>query len=141
MMTRIQYIREVSGETFSRLPFSRAVIAGDIIFCSGEVGFVPGTADLVEGGIEAQTRQTLTNLSAVLEAAGSSLANVVKTLVFIADPADFAAFNSVYETFFASDRLPSRSTLVTGFVAPNVLVEIECVALRAGQERDPNRAG
>jgi 2-iminobutanoate/2-iminopropanoate deaminase len=138
-MTRIQHIREVSGETFSRLPFSRAVVAGDLVFCSGEIGFIPGTTDLVEGGIEAQTRQTLANLSAVLEAAGSSLAHVVKTLVFIAAPADFAAFNGVYKTYFDPERLPSRSTIVAGFVAPGVLVEVECVAVRAGQECDPNR--
>ena len=125
------HITDIAGRRASSLPLSPAVTACDLVFCAGQVGFRPGTTELVDGGIEEQTRQTLENLSSVLEAAGSSLNRVVKTLVFLADPSDFAAFNGVYRTFFAENRFPARSTLQAGFVAPGVLVEIECVALRA----------
>ena len=134
-MTQVQHIGDVQGRV-TRLPFSSAVVAGDYVYCSGEVGFAPGTTTLVDGGIEEQTRQALRNLGVALEAAGSSLANVIKTLVFISDEAAFPGFNRAYASFFPDGRYPARSTLVSGFVAPGVLVEIECVALRtASYER------
>lgn len=130
-MTRaIEHVREVGGRPPLPLPFSPAVIAGDLVYCSGQVGFRPGTAELVDDGIVEQTRQTMRNLSEILEAAGSSLDRVVKTLVFLATDDDFAAFNRTYAEFFPAERLPARSTVTTGFVAPGILVEIECVALR-----------
>jgi len=95
------------------------------------VGFLPGTSELVEGGIEAQTRQAMENLAALLEAAGSSLDRAVKTLAFLADAADFAAFNGTYASFFPAQRFPARSAVQTGFMAPGILIEIECIAVRS----------
>jgi 2-iminobutanoate/2-iminopropanoate deaminase len=115
----------------SALPLSPATVVGDLVFCAGQVGFRPGTAELVDGGIEAQTRQVMENLGRVLESAGTSLDRIVKTLVFLGDPGDFAAFNRVYQQFFENGRFPARSTVQTGFVVPGMLVEIECVAVRA----------
>lgn len=131
-MSDPQYVTEIAGRRrASSVPLSPAAIAGDLVFCAGQVGFLPGTSDLVDGGVEEQTRQTLENLSQVLEACGSGLDRVVKTLVFLADPADFPAFNGVYAQFFADGHFPARSTVQAGFVSPGVLVEIECVALRS----------
>jgi 2-iminobutanoate/2-iminopropanoate deaminase len=113
------------------LPFSPVVRCDNLLFCSGQVGFLPGTSTLVAGGIEEQTRQTMENLRANLERAGGSLERVVKVLVFLADAADFTAFNEVYAPYFPADRFPARSTLVAGFAGPDVLVEIECVAVRS----------
>ena len=112
------------------LPFSPVVATGDLVFCSGQVGFLPGTSQLVEGGIQAQTRQAMENLAALLEAAESSLDRVVKTLAFLADAADFAAFNATYASFFPA-QFPARSAVQTGFMAPGILVEIECIAVRS----------
>jgi len=128
------YVVEVAGRQASSVPLSPAVVVGGLVFCAGQVGFRPGSTELVEGGIEEQTRQTLENLSSVLAAAGSSLDRVVKTLVFLADPTDFAPFNRVYRQVFAEGRFPARSTVQAGFVSPGVLVEIECVALRGRNE-------
>jgi reactive intermediate/imine deaminase len=113
------------------LPFSPVVGYDNLLFCSGQVGYLPGTSTLVAGGIEQQTRQTMENLRANLERAGGSLERIVKVLVFLADAADFAAFNEVYASYFPAGRFPARSTLVAGFAAPEVLVEIECVAARS----------
>jgi 2-iminobutanoate/2-iminopropanoate deaminase len=126
----IDHIREIAGRPAPAVPLSPAVTTGELVFCAGQCGFHPGTVDLVDGGVEEQTRQTLRNLGQILEAAGSSLDRVVKTLVFLADPADFAAFNRVYADFFPEGKFPARSTVQTGFVSPGVLVEIECVAVR-----------
>ncbi len=113
------------------LPFSPVVATGNLVFCSGQVGFLPGTSELVQGGIEEQTRQAMENLAALLTATGSSLDRVVKTLAFLADSADFAAFNTTYASFFPARRYPARSAVQTGFMAPGILVEIECVAVRS----------
>ncbi len=110
-------------------PYSQAVRAGDLIFASGQVAIDPSTGKLIEGGVAEQTRQALKNLSAVLEAAGSSLAQVVKTTVFLTDMDDFAAMNSVYSEFFPTDP-PARSTVEVARLALGALVEIEAVALR-----------
>ena len=108
-------------------PYSQAIVANGFVFCAGQVGYLPGTRTVAEGGIQAQTRQTLTNLQAVLEAAGASLNNVVKTTVFISDINNFAAMNEVYATFFG-DKPPARST-VQVILPTGLLVEIEAVAL------------
>jgi len=110
-------------------PYSQAVRAGDFIFASGQVAIDPSTGKLIEGGVAEQTRQALKNLSAVLEAAGSSLAQVVKTTVFLTDMDDFAAMNSVYSEFFPTDP-PARSTVEVARLPLGALVEIEAVALR-----------
>jgi len=110
-------------------PYSQAVIAGDFIFTAGQLGIDPQSGELA-AGIEAQTRQALTNLSAVLEAAGSSLDRVVKATVFLAHMEDFMAMNTVYAEFFPLQP-PARSTVVVGEFPRGALVEIEVIALRA----------
>jgi len=109
-------------------PYSQAVIAGNLIFAAGQVGIDPQTGELAQG-IEAQTRQALTNLSAVLEAASSSLDRVVKATVFLAHMEDFAAMNAVYAEFFPLQP-PARSTVVVGQFPRGILVEIEVIALK-----------
>ncbi|MFQ6001996.1 MAG: RidA family protein [Anaerolineae bacterium] len=109
--------------------YSQAVIAGDFVFTAGQLGIDPQTGKLAEG-IEAQTRQALTNLSAVLEAAESSLAQVVKATVFLAHMEDFAAMNTVYAEFFPRQP-PARSTVEVARLPREALVEIEVIALKA----------
>lgn len=109
-------------------PYSQAVIAGDLIFTAGQLGIDPQTGKLAEG-IEAQTRQALTNLSAVLEAAESSLDRVVKATVFLAHMEDFPAMNTVYAEFFPLQP-PARSTVEVAQLPREALVEIEVIALK-----------
>ena len=111
--------------------FSSAVRAGDLLFLSGQVGVLPGTTDVVPGGVGAETRQTMENIRAVLEHAGSSLAEVVKCTVFLADIAEYSAMNEVYATYFPSDP-PARSTVAGSGLAFDARVEIECIALPGG---------
>ena len=109
-------------------PYSQAIAVGELVFCSGQIPLTPqGT--LVEDGIREQTRQVLTNLSGVLAAAGSSLAHVVKTTVFLADMNEFAAMNEVYSQFFPSAP-PARSTIQVARLPRDARVEIEAIALR-----------
>ena len=113
-------------------PYSQAVVVpvGDrrMVFCSGQIALDPGTGALVEGDVAAQTRQALENLSAVLAAAGASLANVVKTTIFLADMADFAAVNAIYGERFPAEP-PARSTVAAAGLPRNARVEIEAIAL------------
>jgi 2-iminobutanoate/2-iminopropanoate deaminase len=109
-------------------PYSQAVRIEDLVFTAGQIGLNPATMELVDGGIEAQTRQVLTNLKHVLEAAGSGLNYVIKTTVFLKDMADFAAMNAVYAEFFGENP-PARSTVAVASLPKGALVEIECVAL------------
>lgn len=111
-------------------PYSQAVKVGDFIYTAGQIPLEPQTGSLVEGGIEAQTRQAMENLSAVLEAAGSSLTQVVKTTIFVTDIKDFATVNQVYGSFF-SDRPPARSTVQVAALPLGAGVEIEAVAILA----------
>jgi 2-iminobutanoate/2-iminopropanoate deaminase len=108
-------------------PYSPAVRLGDLVFTAGQVGLDPAARKLVEGGIQAETRQALTNIRHLLEAAGSSLENVVKTTVFLRDIADFADFNAVYSEFFPGD-FPARTTIQAGALPAGASVEIEAVA-------------
>ena len=110
------------------LPFSSAVRVGDVLYLSGQIGNVPGTRDLVAGGVGAETRQTLENIRSVLEHTGSSLDRVFKCTVFLADIADYAAMNAVYAEIFG-DHLPARSTVAGSGLALGASVEIECMAL------------
>ena len=110
------------------LPFSSAVRVGDLLFLSGQIGNVPGTRQLADGGIAGQTRQVLENIKAVLVFAGSSLDRVVKCTVFLADIQDFAAMNAVYATYFPNDP-PARSTVAAKGLAGGARVEIECIAV------------
>ncbi len=110
-------------------PYSQGVVAsGPFLFAAGQVGLDPKTGKLAGEDIASQTRQALLNLKAVLEAGGTSLANVVKTTVFLADMKDFAAMNEVYREFFATDPAPARSCVQVAGLPLNALVEIEAVA-------------
>jgi reactive intermediate/imine deaminase len=130
MSTTIEHI-ELPSMRLTGAPLSSAVAAGDFVFLAGQVGFKPGTNELVEGGIGPQTRQAMENAAAVLEAAGSSLDRVVKVIVFLGDAADFQEFNREYATFFEEGRFPARTTVTAGFAAPGIGVEIVCVAVRS----------
>lgn len=108
-------------------PYSAGIKVGQFIYTAGQLGLDPVTNNLAEG-IEAQTRQALTNLSAILEAAGGSMANVVKTTVFLQNLNDFAAMNAVYATFFG-EKPPARSTVQVAALPKASLVEIEAIAI------------
>lgn len=113
-------------------PYSQAIVANGMVFCSGQVPLDPASGDLVGDGIEAQTHRVLHNLRAVLEAAGSGLDRVVKTTVFLQRMDDFAAMNRVYATYFAENP-PARSTVEVAKLPKGALVEIECIALVSGE--------
>jgi 2-iminobutanoate/2-iminopropanoate deaminase len=108
-------------------PYSQAIIAHGLVFTAGQVGLVPETGELVTGDVQAQTRQALTNLSAVLEQAGTSLANALKTTVFLQTMDDFAAMNATYAEFFSAPP-PARTTVAVAKLPKNALVEIEIIA-------------
>ncbi len=109
-------------------PYSQAVKAGGFVFLSGQGALDPASGQVVEGDVQAQTERVLQNLQAVLVAAGSSLAAVVKTTVFLADMNDFAAMNEVYGRFFSSDP-PARATVQAARLPKDVQVEIDLIAL------------
>lgn len=109
-------------------PYSQAVIANGLVFTSGQIPIDPATGQFVSGGIAEQTQQVLKNLTAVLEAAGTGLQQVVKTTVYLADMQDFTAMNEVYATFFGAEP-PARSTVQAARLPKDALVEIDVVAL------------
>jgi len=109
-------------------PYSVAIRAGAFVFASGQAGLNPATGELVPGGVEAETRQALTNLKNVLEAAGTDLSQAVKTTVFLKDMGDFTRMNGVYAEFFPADP-PARSTVAVAGLPKGASVEIEMVAL------------
>lgn len=108
-------------------PYSQGIVANGFVFCAGQVGLDPATAELVGGGIQGQTDRALKNLSAVLDAAGLTFADVVKTTCFLADIGDFAAFNEVYGRHFP-DPYPARSTFAVAALPKGALVEVEAIA-------------
>lgn len=108
-------------------PYSQAVQAGPFVYTSGQLPIDPSTGAFPEGGIKAQTRQSLLNVQAILEEAGLKMSNVVKTTVFLADMNDFAEMNSVYSEFFQAPY-PARSAVAVKTLPKNALVEIEVVA-------------
>jgi 2-iminobutanoate/2-iminopropanoate deaminase len=110
-------------------PYSQAIATDDLVFCAGQLGTDPGTGQLADG-VQAQAEQALRNLQAVLDAAGCTFADVVKTTCFLADINDFAAFNEVYARF-ASDPPPARSTFQVAALPKGGLVEIEAIAVRS----------
>ena len=109
-----------------KLPFSPAIRAGDYIFVSGQVGFADAEGREVKG-IEAQTKLCLENMKRVLEAAGSSLDDVVKVTVFLRNEEDFATLNEIYQSYFVKDK-PARSTVIAGLTLRSMLIEMECIA-------------
>jgi len=121
-------------------PYSAAIKVENFIYCSGQTGLNPATNELAEGGLEAQTHQVLTNLKNVLEAAGTDLAHVVKTTVFLKDMADFQKMNAIYGEYFTED-FPARSTIQVAALPKNGLVEIELVAYDASGEDDCDGSG
>jgi 2-iminobutanoate/2-iminopropanoate deaminase len=110
-------------------PYSQAIVTDDLVFCSGQVGLDPATGELVSGGVEAEAMRVIRNLEAVLDAAGCTLADVVKTTCFLADIADFQKFNAVYAGFWP-DPPPARSTFQVAALPRGAQVEIEAIAAR-----------
>jgi len=109
-------------------PYSQGVIANGFLYTAGQVSLDPATMNLVEGDVKAQTERVMQNLDAVLKEAGTSFSKVVKTTCFLADMADFAAFNEVYAKWFGDHR-PARSTVAVKTLPKNALVEVDLVAL------------
>lgn len=119
-----------SGEVFpDGLPLSEAVRVGDTLYLSGQVGIVPGTMNLVPGGMEGETRQTMENIKTTLEAHGYSMNDLVKCLVMLADVSQWATFNEIYKTYF-DEPYPARSAFGTNGLAIGAKVEVECIAVR-----------
>ena len=108
-------------------PYSQAIQVGNLVFSSGQIPIDPATGSFVEGGVKEQARQSLTNVKAILEEAGLTLDNVVKTTVFLADMNDFADVNAVYAEFFA-EPYPARSAVAVKTLPKGALVEIEVIA-------------
>ena len=113
-------------------PYSQAIQVGNLVYTSGQIPIDPATGTFVEGGIKEQTRQSLLNVKAILEEVGLTMANVVKTTVFMADMKDFADMNGVYAEFF-TEPFPARSAVAVKTLPKNALVEIEVVAEVLGQ--------
>lgn len=109
-------------------PYSQAIHIGNLVYTAGQVALDPATMELVPGGVEEQTRQVLANLTNVLDAAGTSMSNVVKTTVFLKTMDDFAKMNAIYAEVFGENP-PARTTVAVSGLPKNALVEIECVAL------------
>lgn len=110
------------------LPFSEATRVGNTLYLSGQIGNAPGTLELVPGGIEAETRQTLENIRAILERHGSSMDRVVKCTIFLADIAEWPRMNSVYATYFPGPK-PARAAVAGSGLALGARVEIDCIAV------------
>ncbi len=123
IQTRVQ----TGGAPAAIGPYSQAIVANGMVFCTGQVAIDPETNQLVEGDIRIQTHRVMANLGAVLEAAGSSLQHVVKTTVFLANFHDFPAMNEVYAEYFG-DAEPARST-IEGGLPRGLLVQVECIAI------------
>lgn len=119
-----------SGAPAAIGPYSQAIAAGDLVFCSGQLGLDPATGELVQGGVAAQAERALRNLVAVLDSAGLSVADVAKTTIYLADIGDFAAVNGVYARFMP-DPPPARATFAVGALPKGGLVEIEAIAVRS----------
>ncbi|MFO0693598.1 MAG: RidA family protein [Polyangiales bacterium] len=110
-------------------PYSQAIVAGGLVFCSGQIPLDPSTGQLIDGDVRAQTERVMANLAAVLSASGSSLADAVKATIFLTDLGDFAAVNEVYGRHVGADAPPARSTVQVAALPRGAKVEIEIVAL------------
>lgn len=109
-------------------PYSQAIRAGGLLYCSGQVALAPGASELSAGGVEPETRQALTNLAAVLEAGGSSMGQVIKTTVYLQSMDEFPAMNAIYAEAFGDHR-PARATVEVACLPKNARVEIDAVAV------------
>ena len=127
MTKKIRFISEVPNTPAAIGPYSKAAKFGDLVFLSGQIGLDPRTGKLVEGGIEAQTKQVLTNAEAVLAATGASFASVIKTTIFLTDLSHFATVNALYEEALKGAK-PARSTVQVAGLPAGAIVEIEMVA-------------
>lgn len=107
-------------------PYSHAARVGNVLFCSGQIPLDPESMTIVEGGIEAQTRQVLTNIEALLSTVGAGFANIAKTTIFLTDLGDFATVNGIYEEAFGGHK-PARSTIQVAALPLGANVEIECI--------------
>ena len=112
------------------VPFCEGTAVGGLVFLSGQLGNVPGTLTLVEGGIQAEARQALANIVTVLQAQGLGLANLLRCTVMLADIGEWAAFNAVWGEFFREEPMPARSAFGCAGLALGARVEIECIAAR-----------
>ncbi len=119
-----------SGAPAAIGPYSQGIVGGDLLFCSGQLGLDPATGELVDGGVEAQAERALRNLTAVLDAAGMTFGDVLKTTIYLARIEDFATVNGIYAAFMP-DPAPARSTFAVGALPKGGLVEIEAIARRA----------
>lgn len=108
-------------------PYSQGIVQGGVLYTSGQIPIDPATGEISEGGIQAQTEQVMKNISAVLEAAGSSFENVVKTTCFLSDMENFGAFNEIYGKYFVNK--PARSCVAVKTLPKNVLCEVEVIAV------------
>ncbi len=113
--------------------YSQAVVSNRVVYTSGQIALDPRTGDIVPGGVQEQTRQVMENLRAVLEAAGSGPELVLKTTCFLADMADFGAFNEVYSAYFTQDP-PARSTVAVAGLPRGARVEVEAIALQRASD-------
>lgn len=111
-------------------PYNQAIQVGNMLFASGQLGLDPATGNFPEGGVKEQTIQSFQNVKAILEEAGFSINDVVKTTVFLADIADFAAMNEIYASQFEGD-FPARSAVAVKTLPKNALVEVEVIAVKA----------
>lgn len=111
-------------------PYSQAVVVGNFVFCSGQIGLNPDTQALVEGGVETEAIQVLENLKAVLTAAGLTLKHVVKSEIFIKNISDFAKANDIYARYFTTDPKPARATIEVSNLPKGALIEISCIAYK-----------
>ena len=110
-------------------PYSQAIVAGNMVYTAGQTPIDPATGKLIDGTIEEQTHRVLQNIKSVLEAAGSSLAKVVKTTVFLTSMSDFAAMNGIYAQYFNTEAPPARSTIQVAGLPLGAMIEIETVAV------------
>ncbi len=123
----MQFINSQAAKA-AKLPFSQAVRVGDVLYLSGALGNVPGKMELVPGGMEAEARQTMENIAAVLKENGLTFDDVFKCTVMMADMSKWGDFNKVYLTYFKPDRLPARSAFGANGLALGAQVEVECIA-------------
>ncbi len=125
----VEYLSSPAAKKMD-LPFSEAVRVGDTLYLSGQLGNKPGTFELVSGGVSAETAQTLENIKATLKRHGSSMQELVKCTIFLADINEWPAMNEVYKTFF-TEHYPARSAVAGSGLALDARVEIECIAAKS----------